>query len=88
MHFPQHGHWKLVGLGAWARAGDPCGIELYEVRYAAPELLQADLHAVCFFIWSPKYFRIREKHVGRLASPCGLLASVLSAPDPPIRCHV
>ena len=48
MHFPQHGHWKLVGLGAWARAGDPCGIELYDVRYAAPELLQADLHAVCF----------------------------------------
>ena len=46
MQFPEQNNWKLVSLGAWARSGDPCGMELYDVRYAAPELLHADLHAV------------------------------------------
>ena len=46
MHFEEANKWKLIGLAGWARAGDACRMENYDIRYAAPELLQADLQGV------------------------------------------
>ena len=46
MHFERAGKWKLTSLAGWARAGDSSPMESYDIRYAAPELLAADLRGV------------------------------------------
>ena len=46
MHFEGANKWKLTSMAGWARAGDTCHMEHYDIRYAAPELLQADLQGV------------------------------------------
>ena len=53
MHFEKANKWKLTSMAGWARAGDTCHMESYDIRYAAPELLAADLRGVSgFFILS------------------------------------
>lgn len=42
--------WKLIGFGNWARAKEVTRVS-YDLRYAAPELLLADLAGVRPFCW-------------------------------------
>ena len=46
MHFASLNKWKLTSMAGWARIGDACPMENYDIRYAAPELLAADLRGV------------------------------------------
>lgn len=39
--------WKLISFGNWARDKESMRVS-YDLRYAAPELLLADLAGVCF----------------------------------------
>ena len=45
MWFPAQQRWKLIDFSAWARSEEDVPLH-YALRYAAPELLVADLHGV------------------------------------------
>ena len=45
MWFPAQQRWKLIDFSAWARSDEDVPLH-YALRYAAPELLVADLHGV------------------------------------------
>ena len=45
MWFAPLKQWKLIGFGNWAKSQEPMRIS-YDLRYAAPELLHADLVGV------------------------------------------
>lgn len=45
MWFPEENRWKLMGFTNWARSGENMRLD-YDLRYAAPELLLADLARV------------------------------------------
>ena len=69
MWFAPLKQWKLIGFGNWAKSQEPMRIS-YDLRYAAPELLHADLVGV-----SP-LFRARREHPpgsGRFTRSCILL---------------
>ena len=51
--FANQKRWKLISFGNWARTGDVAPPS-YNIRYAAPELLLADIKGVStcmFFAW-------------------------------------
>ena len=56
MWFPAQQRWKLIDFSAWARSEEDVPLH-YALRYAAPELLVADLHGVsadsCWLLLQP-----------------------------------
>lgn len=66
------GRWKVASLGSWARAGERTMLSESNVRYAAPEILHAELQGVRRASLSHKYHN--SSNIGNAGARCSPFA--------------